>query len=96
MVRTNKGRVSIRDILTMKSGLECPDGPNGGDIYNEENQLNVAVDRSLDQISYRKAKRILPGFIAGLILCAWRLSKMQQATRLTNWGRFLSPFRDEG
>ena len=42
-----EGRVSIRDILTMKSGLECPDGPNGGDIYNEENQLNVAVDRTL-------------------------------------------------
>ena len=45
---TNKeGRVSIRDILTMKSGLQCPDGPNGGDIYNEENQLNVAVNRAL-------------------------------------------------
>ena len=42
-----EGRVTIRDILTMKSGLECPDGPNGGDIYNEENQLNVAVDRTL-------------------------------------------------
>ena len=42
-----EGRVSIRDILTMKSGLECPDGPNGGDIYNEENQLNVAVNRPL-------------------------------------------------
>ena len=42
-----EGRVSIRDILTMKSGLECPDGPNGGDIYNEENQLNVALKRPL-------------------------------------------------
>ena len=43
-----EGRVSIRDILAMKSGLQCPDGPNGGDIYNEENQLDVAVKRALE------------------------------------------------
>ena len=43
-----EGRVSIRDILTMKSGLQCPDGPNGGEIYNEENQLDVAINRVLE------------------------------------------------
>ena len=88
-----EGRVSIRDILTMKSGLECPDGPNGGDIYNEENQLNVAVDSRLDRQLEEGEKRILPGFIATLILCCLeRLSKMQQATRLTNLGTgFFSP-----
>ena len=47
-VGTDKeGQVTIRDILTMKSGLRCPDGSNGGYIYYDEDQLGVAINREL-------------------------------------------------